>query len=482
MHKTSASAADLPITTLMSAAASLAPPATRAVAVIGRFASRDLASVLAVGLLVLGTAFPVGGSLVFLSDVVAAFGLLATVLNQPRELLKRTLASTENAKLCFAAVVGLVLASVLSLVVHPSANGVLVTARYIAIVGLVPMFVRSLRSRPTFVGVFLGAIAMAESAVVIAQSYLGHRVGLGSLEPPLPFISVAPGADVPTGTLHQPDLHGWFIAAVAVVVTVLALRKLVSPWFGAAVLAFGAAANMVSFRRSFVVVWFVIASILLIRTLASGRGRRVTSAVLLVGILAGSALTFPHAKNGWLSRAEVNAGDQTTGRTALLPQMARVLATSPAFGVGPGGYMGVLIRVEPTLEKPTMVHVTPLLLVAEGGWTMAAALTLAATATCLAIVRRRRALRFDNITDVALAALPFAVVCLLTPLPTLYAVGPLLAAFHLAMIRVFAPVTSRVDGIDDLDDLDGVDNLDNAGADAVNPERAAGRATPSSGR
>jgi hypothetical protein len=209
-----------------------------------------------------------------------------------------------------------------------------------------------------------------------------------------------------------------------------------------ATLTLGSAANMVSFRRSLVLVWVGLALVLLVDAVRpkqkSGQHRTI-AALLLAGVIAGSAAAFPHARAGWTSRAEVNAGDITTGRDALLPQMARVLGTAPVFGVGPGNYLPALIRLEPELKKPTMVHVAPLLLVAEAGWTMAFALVLALGAFGAWLVRIRRLFLARHIRDFALAALPFVAMCLLTPLPTLYAIGPLLTALHLAMIAVFAP-------------------------------------------
>jgi hypothetical protein len=389
----------------------------------------DKVLLLSIALLVVGTPIPVGKSLVFLSDAMVAVALLGQIAIVPRVW-------TQLSRFAQVAIVGLAAATLISLAAHPTAAGALTSARYLAIAGVGLSLTQSIRTRPTVVAAVLGGAAIVQSVIVLGQSLLGRRIGLGALEAPDPFVEMAPLTRAPTGTLHQPDLHGWLIASIAALLVVLALRKLISPWFAAAVLVLGSAANTVSFRRSFVLVWAGSALMLLVLALIRKRNQsQKIAAVLLLSILLGGFAALPHAYEGWNSRAQVTAGDPTTGRLELFPQMQSVLETSPVVGVGPGRYYATLKRLYPDLKKPTVVHVAPLLVLAEGGWLMGAAMGGGALAWGLAMWRRRRQLlKFTMLGELMILALPLGSVSLLTPLPTLYAIGPLLTALNLAAL------------------------------------------------
>jgi len=140
--------------------------------------------------------------------------------------------------------------------------------------------------------------------------------------------------------------------------------------------------------------------------------RRSDRAWRVTVVAAGSALVLGLAANaaGWASRAgEATTGNVenvSNGRGALIHQAWLLLRDHPVTGVGPGRYVVALSQrpglVALSTQTPRPVHVTPLLLVVEGGLVVVPALALLA----LAIGRACRRGGAPAVA-VALAMLPF---------------------------------------------------------------------------
>jgi hypothetical protein len=134
------------------------------------------------------------------------------------------------------------------------------------------------------------------------------------------------------------------------------------------------------------------------------RSRLVPVAAAAAAFGAGILLNL----GGWLARAGQTGGRDsvTSGRGALLRQAWPLLRDHLALGVGPGRYVLALEQrpglVALSQQSPRPVHVTPLLLVVEGGILVVPALVL----VTLAVVR---ACRLGGVpaVAVALAMVPF---------------------------------------------------------------------------
>ncbi|MGH8999313.1 MAG: hypothetical protein ACRDY7_07975, partial [Acidimicrobiia bacterium] len=79
--------------------------------------------------------------------------------------------------------------------------------------------------------------------------------------------------------------------------------------------------------------------------------------------------------SGWVNRAEGSTGDSPGGVTShrgeLVRQANELFSDHPILGVGPGRYVEALIErpevVELATQDPRPVHVTPYLVLVEGG-------------------------------------------------------------------------------------------------------------------
>ena len=325
-----------------------------------------------------------------------------------------------------------------SLAVHPSVYGALSTLRWFALIALVPALATAMRSKPRLTATVLGGAAVAEALIVIGQSLRGRALGLGFLgEPARPFIESQQVLLAPTGTINHPDLHGWFLLAITAALILVTLRRELATPLTAAVCFLGTSAATVSYKRMPMLGWIAIgATLLVIAVRQPGHERRVS--LTLAGSLAlGVAAFLPSTFHGWYYRAEAGAAsvsDFSSGRVDLIPQAGEIIAANPA-GVGPNNYLPELVRRHPGITRPTLVHVVPLLATAEGGWAVGAslvALGLIGAIDTLAAWRRRR----RRWTHVALGAAPLTIVAMLTPLPMLYAIGPVLTALGLATCAV----------------------------------------------
>jgi hypothetical protein len=381
-------------------------------------------AVFAVAALVLGVGFG-DRAPVFLADVfvgVAAVRAFTT--------LKRPLRRPGPIGMC---VLALAATWCVSLAVHPTPVGIVTTLRYLCLFATVPAFGRMVRVQPRFVGAVLGAAAAFESSVVVLQGLLGRRLGLGLLEAPDPFRSYGGRALAPIGTIHHADLQGWLLTSVGAVLIVLALRRSIPTKWAAGVLMLSVAAGVASYRRVTMLEWVGLGAALLVMFVTRPESRRI-AAGLGAAMLVGALVMTPHALPGWTDRAEIIQQADTpfdSGRSALLPQAAELLRSSPWTGVGPVRYLPALLRHSPEAGTgATILHVVPFLLTVEGGVPVGIALVALSLAGALAIRRRR-----PRVTDVVIAlglSGPLMVMALLTPLPTMYAIGPLLTALNLA--------------------------------------------------
>jgi O-Antigen ligase len=207
----------------------------------------------------------------------------------------------------------------------------------------------------------------------------------------------------------------------------------VSVRVAAPAIALGAAAAVVSYRRVTIVEWSGLGLLLLIRFVRRPADRRVTGALIgaaVVGVLA----VLPHSLPGWTDRADiVSAGAPVdSGRGALLPQAAELFRSSPLTGVGPVQYYPKLVRRHPA--APTIVHVVPVLLTVEGGVGVGVALVGLAVTALLALRRRARRTPGAALLEPAMLASPIIAMSMLTPLPVMYAIGPLLSALNIATV------------------------------------------------
>ncbi len=321
-----------------------------------------------------------------------------------------------------------------SLVVHPSPVGIVTTLRYLCLFVTIPAFGRMLRDQPRFVGGVLAVAAAFEASVVVLQGLLGRRIGLGLLEAPDPFRSYGGRALAPIGTIHHADLQGWFLTSISAVLILLAIRRSIPARWAAGVLALSVAAGVASYRRVTILEWAGLGMTLLVVFMARPESRRIAAglgAAMLVGALAMTLHSLP----GWTDRAEIIQQADTpfdSGRADLLPQAAELLRSSPWTGVGPVQYLPALLKRNPGVTSgATILHVVPFLLTVEGGVPVGIAL-VALTLAAIQFARRRR----PTVSAVALAlglSAPLVAMLFLTPLPTMYAIGPLLTALSLAV-------------------------------------------------
>ena len=332
-----------------------------------------------------------------------------------------------------------------ALAIHPTTVGAISTARFLALGITVPALIRSIQTRPARTGRLLAMAACAEATVVLAQSFLGHRIGLGALEAPEPFRSYGSHALAPLGTIHQADLHGWFLASIGSLVALLVTRRRLATGWGVVTLALGVASAVVSYRRVAIVAWGGVGAWLLLTAVFRRSQRRRAGALALAMVFSGLILA-PKTWPGWIQRATTSTADGRStsidsGRSDLLPQAVELFKNAPLTGVGPIRYYEALKHRYPTLRNPTVVHVVPVLLIVDGGIFVGISLV----GLAVALGRRLRRRRLGVAANLALFGIgsPLIALSMLTPLPVMYAIGPLLVALNVATLVVAAMSESR---------------------------------------
>ena len=263
---------------------------------------------------------------------------------------------------------------VVSYAVHPSTRGV---ADLIRLAGLLAMVVAIAdlkeMSERAVVLASVGALAVFETGVAIAELVKGGHIGLGPLgEFSKPMWKFGAGL-APQGTM----VHPYVLAGLALVAGfVFAAAYTAAP---ARILVATAAVAIVpvgfTYGRAallgYVIGLAVLASAVFVRD------KRSRFVPVVIALAVGAAVPAFIWSDGWISRTSqtvtaTNAGSLSTDRGWLIHEADGLIVDHPLFGVGPGWYVIALkekFGTEPNrsvgIFKP--VHNLPLLLTAEGG-------------------------------------------------------------------------------------------------------------------
>lgn len=303
---------------------------------------------------------------------------------------------------CALAGLALGLAMVPGLLANPSDRGVAALLRLAGVLALALAVGSVGRDGRRLVLGALAVVTLTHVVVAVAERANGGPVGLGALgEPGAHEIG---GRFASTGmAVHPYVLAAWCVVAGTVL---LAAWRRRSPSGGllrvAGVAAFGAVGLTMS-RAGAVAAALALAALaaLLLRRRPLDRRWLLTVAAAGVALAAGVVANL----SGWISRAG-QGGDVTSGRGDLLRQAWPLLGDHLLAGVGPGNYVLALSErpelVALSVQSPRPVHVTPLLLVVEGGLLVVPALLLLALAVARACARGGAAT-----VAVTLAMVPF---------------------------------------------------------------------------
>lgn len=298
--------------------------------------------------------------------VVAAGGVRAAIRSWRRQA-------------CGVAALVLGLSLLPALLASPSDRGVAAVLRWAGAVALA-LSLGSVRrdGRRLVVGAVAG-VTLAHVAVAVAERINGGPVGLGRLgEPPAYEIG---GVYASTGlTVHPYTLGAWCAVAGTALLAVERRRGGTS----APVRFAGVAAFLgigLTLGRS-----GALAGGLALAALGWSAWRSRDRAWRRTVLLAGAALAVGVLVNlpGWISRSGESSAPGvdavSNGRVALLRQAWTLLRDNFPEGVGPGRYVLALVErpdlVALSSQEPLPVHVTPLLVLVEGGLFVLPALLL----------------------------------------------------------------------------------------------------------
>jgi len=266
--------------------------------------------------------------------------------------------------------------SALAWLAHPSGRGLLVLLHFAAAVALAHVVTLAWRARWPLAA-FVGAVAIGETVLALAQKLSGRSLGLHALgEPARPLYGFG-SARAPQGTM----VHIYVLAALALVSAgMLAATALTSSrparWTVAALVAVAP----VGFTYSRAAA---LGLILLLAALCTAAGcgatasarRRAGALVVALGLGAGVPAVVWH--DGWAARASqttwaTSEADFTTDRGTLTAEALHLIKTNPVVGVGPGRYV-IALRARDGVERSARVkvfkpvHDMPLLAWAEDG-------------------------------------------------------------------------------------------------------------------
>jgi len=256
----------------------------------------------------------------------------------------------------------LALALGIAFVIHPSPQGMFTVARFIAAAALayaVSSFDRD--ERLLAVGA-LGAAALIQLGLAIAQVVNGGPLGLPALgEVADPLLNYGPLA--PRGTMH-----GQYVLAGLALIAALALVR-------------------EAFERRPMMVWTVLAGVIAVavgltfsRAAALGLGaamaalalaikrspRVAIASILCLGIGAGTTALIDHVAWEFKAGTGLSAG----GRDSLNDEAFAMIASAPLTGVGPGRSVPEIearFPTPPEIVGYQPVHNVPLLAAVEGG-------------------------------------------------------------------------------------------------------------------
>lgn len=325
----------------------------------------------------------------------------------------------------------LVTALTVAWAVHPSIRGFLQVLRFLGVAGAVLAVDRGGRPSRLFLGGLLAVVTTLEAVIAVAQMLSGGPVGLRSLgEQARPLLPIG-GADAPFGTLVHPYvLAGLAVVTIAVLVAVALHDRGRARAVAVAVAAAGVIVGVTYSRMALLALLALLVPLVL-----ATRSRATRPAALVVGaaLLLGAGLAGLAASDGWVGRAEEAATgtNLSRGRSELAAQAVAVIRAHPLAGVGTGRYV-TAVEEDPDLARRSVrvlqpVHGVPLLLVAEGGVLVAAALVL------LVVALGRAALRGGVAAwALLLAYLPFLV---LDHFPVTFPQGLVITAVWLAALQ-----------------------------------------------
>lgn len=257
-----------------------------------------------------------------------------------------------------------------SLLLNPSDRGVAALLRWAAAVALAVTLGSVRRDGRRLVIGALAAVTLAHVAVALAQRAVDGTVGLGAIGEPSAYqIS---GRFAATGlTVHPYVLAAWCAVAGTALLAFVRRRQATGRLPMVAGVAAFAAIGLTIGRSG------ILAALLALAALAvSTRGAR-SRAWKWTMVAAAGALAFGVLLNAstWAGRAgeagESGAEAVSNGRGALLRQAGNLLEDHPVTGVGPGRYV-LALQERPELvalsdQAPRPVHLTPFLLIVEGG-------------------------------------------------------------------------------------------------------------------
>jgi len=301
---------------------------------------------------------------------------------------------------------GLILGATMvpALLVNPSDRGLAALARWAGALALGLALGTSRRDGRRLVVGALAAVTLAHVAVALAQRAVDGTVGLGALGEA--GVYEIGGRYASTGlTVHPYVLAAWGAVAGTVLLALGWRSASTSPLVKIAGVVAFAGIGLAMSRAGLVAGVLALAALGVAALRTRNRWSVTTVAAATTALGVGIVLNLA----GWMSRAGQEAGSVdalSTGRGALLRQAWPLLRDHLLTGVGPGRYVLALSErpalVALSAQSPRPVHLTPLLLLVEGGLLVLPALILLAVAIVRACLRGGAAS-----LAVTLAMLPF---------------------------------------------------------------------------
>jgi hypothetical protein len=342
---------------------------------------------------------------------------------------------------CALAGLAVGVAMVPALLVNPSDRGVAALLRWAGAVVLA-LTLGAVRGdgRRLVVGA-LAVVTTAHVAVALAERAGGGPVGLASIGEPSAY--EIGGRYASTGlTVHPYVLAAWCaVVGTALLALVWRERAGRAATIGGVVAFAGIGLTMS--RAGGVAAVLALGALAVTAVRRSSRTWRITVAAAGVALSLGLVLNW----SGWASRAgqaTTSVDAVSSGRGALLRQASGLFEDSPITGVGPGRYVLALVErpdlvaLSPQSARP--VHLTPFLLVVEGGILVVPALVLLGVAVAWAC--RRGGIAAVAVT---LAMMPFLA---LDHLPWSYPQGIVLSGVWLGVLDLLARRANAADAAD----------------------------------
>ena len=282
----------------------------------------------------------------------------------------RALWGSRSRHRCALGAVALTVSLLPALALHPSARGGAAVLRWIG-VAMIAFAVGRLAgpARSLVLGTFAG-VTVLQVVVALAQRVGDGPVGLDSLgEARAHEIG---GRYASTGlTVHPYVLAAWCVLGAAILIAAVACAQGRGN-FGLAVAAVMPFAGVgLTMSRA-----GALGLVLVLVSLGVAALGRPALRTVLAGAVVATGVGVALDLSGWQNRASSTSGRSvatvTSGRLDLLDQAWGLFRDDPVFGVGPGRYVEVLVDrpdlVKLATQRPSRpVHVTPYLVVVEGG-------------------------------------------------------------------------------------------------------------------